>query len=211
LISGRYVTIQNVGLRSTAAMTREGTDISFPNGMLVQNSIENLSRRNRFLILTTLGLSSRCSLEQVQYVIARVREMLYSHSRVEQRTARFRMTGVQGLAYNVELFAYVLTGNYADFAAIQEDIFFRITRIVESAGASWAIPGQLSFPTPNQLIDEDKAASAQRVVQEWQDKRESPFPDFSDDRIAHLRGSISYPPHSSDPPTKNENPFKKAV
>jgi small-conductance mechanosensitive channel len=37
LISGRYVTIQNVGLRSTAAMTREGTDISFPNGMLVQN------------------------------------------------------------------------------------------------------------------------------------------------------------------------------
>ena len=109
LISGRYVTIQNVGLRSTAAMTREGTDISFPNGMLVQNSIENLSRRNRFLILTTLGLSSRCSLEQVQYVIARVREMLYSHSRVEQRTARFRMTGVQGLAYNVELFAYVLT------------------------------------------------------------------------------------------------------
>ena len=211
LISGRYVTIQNVGLRSTAAMTREGTDISFPNGMLVQNSIENLSRRNRFLILTTLGLSSRCSLEQVQYVIARVREMLYSHSRVEQRTARFRMTGVQGLAYNVELFAYVLTGNYADFAAIQEDIFFRITRIVESAGASWAIPGQLSFPTPNQLIDEDKAASAQRVVQEWQDKSESPFPDFSDDRIAHLRGSISYPPHSSDPPTKNENPFKKAV
>ena len=121
------------------------------------------------------------------------------------------MTGVQGLSYNIELFAYVLSGDYADFTAIQEDIFFRITSIVESAGASWALPGQLSFPTPNQLIDEDKAASAQRVVQEWQNKNESPFPDFSDDRIAHLRGSISYPPHSSDPPTKNENPFKKAV
>ena len=71
--------------------------------------------------------------------------------------------------------------------------------------------GTTFVSTPNQLIDEAKAASAQRAVQQWQDKSESPFPDFSDDRIAHLRGSISYPPQPSNPPTNNENPFKKAV
>src|SRR2546425_1507624 len=61
VISGRYVTVRNIGLRSTAATTREGTDIWFPNGMLLQSSIENLLRRNRFLIFTNLLLSCQCS------------------------------------------------------------------------------------------------------------------------------------------------------
>jgi hypothetical protein len=53
----------------------------------VQSNIENLSRRSRLLIFTTLSLSSQCSLEQVQCVIVKVREMLYSHTRVEQESA----------------------------------------------------------------------------------------------------------------------------
>src|SRR4029077_7588197 len=143
VISGRYVTVRNIGLRSTAATTREGTDIWFPNGVLVQGSIENLSRRNKFLIFTNLSFSGQCSLEQLQYVIARVREMLYAHARVEQESARFRLVGMHGSAYEVELFAYVRSSNAADFAAIQEDIFMRITKIVDSAGAAWAVPAQV--------------------------------------------------------------------
>ena len=174
IISGRNVTIRNIGLRSTAATTREGTDIRFPNGMLVQSSIENLSRRNKFLILTSLAFSRECSLDQLQCVIEKVREILYSHPRVEQLSARFRLAGIDGAGYQVELFAYILSRDAADFAAIQEDILFRITRIVEAAGAAWAVPVRLNYASTNQIVNEDKAAEAQRTVQKWQDKNENP-------------------------------------
>lgn len=192
-ISGRYVTIRNVGLRSTAATTREGTDIWFPNGMLVQSSIENLSRRSKFLIFTTLSLSSQCSLGQVECVIAKVREMLYSHTRVEQESARFRLAAVRGSAYDIELFAYVLSSNGFDFAAIQEDIFLRIAKIAESAGAAWAVATQVNHASARQLVSEDSVATAEQTVQEWRDRNENPFPDFSSARIAEMKGTLPFP------------------
>jgi len=193
LISGRHVTVCNVGLRSVRAHTREGTDISFPNGLLVQSSIENLSHRSRFLIMTTLSLSAESSVDQLKCVIARVREMLYSHARVEQSTARFRLAGAEGSGYQIELFAYVRSKSIADFTAVQEDLFFRITDIVESVGARWAIPAQVSYRSPLPLVSDEKATQAERVVQQWRDNNGSPFPDFPPGRIAEMRGTLAYP------------------
>ncbi len=205
VISGRYVTIRNVGLRSTAATTREGTDIWFPNGMLVQSSIENLSRRNKFLIFTTLSLSRECSLDQLQCVIEKVREVLYSHPRVEQQSARFRLAGIDGAGYQVELFAYILSRDAADFSAIQEDILFRITRTVEATGGAWAVPIRLNYTATNQRMNEEKAAEAQRTVQKWQDKNENPFPNFSAERMAELRGTLPYPSNGTPSGVRNPN------
>lgn len=193
IISGRYVTVRNIGLRSTSATTREGTDIWFPNGVLVQNNIENLSRRNKFLIFTTLPLSSQCSLAQVQCMIAKVREMLYSHTRVDQDSARFRLAGIRGVAYEIELFAYVRSSNGSEFAAIQEDIFFRIATIAELAGAAWAVSAQVNFASTKQLVNEDKAAEAERTVHGWRDGNQNPFPDFSSTRISEMRGTLPFP------------------
>jgi MscS family membrane protein len=193
LISGRYVTVCNIGLRSVRAHTREGTDITFPNGLLAQSSIENLSHRRRFLIMTTLSLSAEISAGQLKCVIARVREMLYSHARVEQSTARFRLAGLQGAGYQIELFAYVWSTRAVDFMAVQEDIFFRITDIVESVGARWAIPTHLSYQSPLPLVSAEKTNQAERIVQQWRDNNGNPFPDFSASRIAEMQGTIAYP------------------
>jgi MscS family membrane protein len=193
IISGRYVTVRNIGLRSTSATTREGTDIWFPNGVLVQSNIENLSRRSKFLIFTTLSLSSQCSLEQVQCVIVKVREMLYSHTRVEQDSARFRLAGIRGPAYEIELFAYVRSSNGSEFAAIQEDIFLRIATIAELAGAAWAVSAQVNFPSTKTLVNQEKAAQAEQTVQGWRDGNQNPFPDFTSARIAEMRGTLPYP------------------
>jgi MscS family membrane protein len=189
------------------ATTREGTEISFPNGMLVQSSIENLSRRSKFLIFTTLSLSSQCSLGQLQCLIARVREMLYAHARVEQETARFRLAELRGSAYHVELFAYIRSRTAAEFAAIQEDILFRIGKMVEAAGVAWAVPSQLSYRSTKPLVNSERAAEAERTVQRWQDNNENPFPDFPADRIAELRGSLPYPgeANTSQPERTQEN------
>jgi len=196
IISGRQVTVQEIGLRSIHVVTREGTEIAYPNGMLSQASIENLSRRTRFLIWTQLYLSYDCSLAQLQLVIVRVREILYSHARVETESARFRLSGLSPTGFSIELFAYVLTSSGTEFIAIQEDILFRIAEEVESAGARWA-PSQVTNPSKDRPVDSAKLADAEQAVRTWQESKEVPFPDFSFHHIADIRGTLPYPPEGS--------------
>jgi len=196
IISGRQVTIQEIGLRSIHVATREGTEIAYPNGMLSQASIENLSRRTRFLIWNQMYLSYDCSLAQLRLVIVRVREILYSHARVETESARFRLSGLTSTGFSVELFAYVLTSSGAEFIAIQEDILFRIAEVVESAGARWA-PSQVTNLSNDQPVDSVKLANAEQAVRAWQNSKEIPFPDFSIHHIAEIRGTLPYPPEGS--------------
>jgi len=197
MIDGRAVTIQEIGLRSLIVRSREGTQMSFPNGMLAQVGIENMSRRNRFLLWTTLVVSYETSLTQVRCLIARVREMLYSHSRLEQQSARFRLTNMTSVGYEVELFAFVQSTDGAEMAAIREDIFFRIADIAEAEGAVWAIPSQLTFLSKKQPVDAAKEAEARQMVQAWESENEYPFPDVSPQTLAKLRGTIAYPPERS--------------
>jgi len=204
VIDGRNVTVQEIGLRSLIVRAREGTQMSFPNGMLAQVGIENVSRRNRFLLWTTLVISYETSLTQVHCVIARAREMLYSHCRIEQESARFRLTSMTSVGYEVELFAFVQSTNGAEMAAIREDVFFRIADIAEAEGAVWAIPSQLTFLSRKQQVDAKKEADAEHTVQVWKGENENPFPDVSAQRLAQLRGTIAYPAQGSREDTEQE-------
>ena len=197
VISGRSVTVQEIGLRSIKVLTREGTQIAFPNGMLSQTTIENVSRRTRFLSSARLTFSYECSLAQLQLVIARVREFLYSHARVEAPTASFRMIGFSQTGYQVELSAYLRCGDGAEFTAIQEDIFLHVIEIMDTAGAVWAMPSQAIYLSKEHLIDERKMAEAEQTVRNWQTSNQVPFPDLSPDQIAALRDRVPYPSEQS--------------
>lgn len=214
VISDRIVTVRQIGLRSILTTTREGTEMRFPNGMLAQTNIENLSRQGKFLVATDLFLSYESSLAQLQIVVAKVRDMLYSHSRVLQETARFRLSGLAASGYQIELFAYVNSKDRAEFSAVQEDIFFRIVEIIESAGAPWAIPAQTTYLSHEQLVDEKKVAEAEETVEGWRSANQIPFPDFSPAHIAEVRGTLAYPPDRSvlqEGATEPQRSFKEAV
>jgi MscS family membrane protein len=214
VISNRTVTVREIGLRSILATTREGTEITFPNGMLAQANIENLSRQSKFLVSATLSLGHETSPAQLQCVVAGVRDMLYSHARILQETARFRLSGLTGSGYQIELFAHVRAGTTAEFAAIQEDILFRVLEIIESTGAPWAIPAQTTYLSKEQLVDEKKAAEAEETVRHWQNANEVPFLDFSPAHIAEVRGTLAFPPDGSvlrQAPTPVQGPVKETV
>jgi MscS family membrane protein len=213
VISGRSVTVQEIGLRSIRVVTREGTVIAFPNGMLSQATIENISRRTKFLTSARLALSYKCSLAQLQLVIARVRELLYSHVRVESETAAFRMVGFSATGYQVELSAYIRCNDGGDFVAIQEDILFRIIEIMETAGVVWAVPSQLAYLS-KEVKDEKKVTDAEQTIRNWQTSNQAPFPDFAPDHIAAVRGTVPYPAEHSvlrQRPSPLESHKKEAV
>lgn len=193
----RVGTVEDISLRSTSIRTVERTVLSIPNGALATMNVENLTRRDKILFKTNIGLRSDSAPDQLRFVLAEVRRMLYEHSKVEASSARVRLIGFGQSSIDLEIFSFVMTQDFGEFAAIREDLLFRVLDIVAQAGSALAFPSRITYMTQDPGLDKEKAAVAAEQVQKWRDDKQLPFPDFTPSEISAFRGSIEYPPPDS--------------
>jgi MscS family membrane protein len=92
--------------------------------------------------------------------------MLNEHPKIESRTSRIRVANFVGAAFAVELFAYVATGDWAEFTAIRQDVLLRIAEIVAASGARLAAPTRLTYLAQDAASDEEKSDAIVRRVTE---------------------------------------------
>jgi MscS family membrane protein len=166
-------TIEEIGLRSTRVRTLERTVITIPNAEFAKLQLENLTRRDRMLLRTTLGVRYETTPEQLRLLPARLREMLLAHPKVAvDDLLRVRFVGFGAYSLDFEIFAYVRTRDWSDFLAIREDIFLRVAEIVQEVGTSFAFPSQTHYlardagldgaaaPAPEAALEAARAAAA---------------------------------------------------
>jgi MscS family membrane protein len=139
----RTGTVEDIGLRSTRVRTEERTLLAIPNGTVATINVENLSRRDKMLFKTVLGLHLDTAAGQVRAVLAEIRRVLAENPKIEKSTTRVRLIELASAAINVELVCYVLTRDFGEFAAVREDVLLRIMNLVEDSGASLASPSRL--------------------------------------------------------------------
>ena len=190
-------TVEDIGLRSTRIRTMGRTVISIPNADMAIQSIENFAARDKILFNHTLTLRHETTADQLRFVLAGARTLLYQHPRVEQATARVRLLRFTPTGLDVELFAYVTTTDFEEFLAVQEDLLLRLMDTVEAGGTALAVPSQTTYLARHAGTDGEKGAEATRTVQAWRDRGELPFPDESPERKKALQGGIEYPPAGS--------------
>ena len=162
-------TVEAIGIRSTRMRGADRTLTTIPNGLLAKMPLVNLTRRDRILIQTTIGLRYETTQEQLHYILVRLRELLIGHSRVESETMRVRFVGFGDSSLNMEVFAYVTTRDWVEFLGIREDILLQVMAAVEQAGAAMAFPSQTLYMGRNQEPDKDKAAAAEAAVRAWRE------------------------------------------
>jgi len=189
----RTGTVEDIGLRSTRVRTEERTLLAIPNGTVATINVENLSRRDKMLFKTVLGLRTETTPDHLRYVLSEIRRILYSHPKIETKTVRVRLTELASGSINVELVCYVLTQDFNEFAAVREDLLLRIMHLVEDSGTGFALPSQTLYLGRDSGLEKDKADAAVKKVTEWRDGKQLPFPDFTDENISSFRGSIDYP------------------
>jgi MscS family membrane protein len=198
VIGTRVGTVEDISLRSVRIRTVERTELSIPSGTLATMSIENLSRRDKVLFNTTFGLRYETTVDQLRYVLAGVRRMLYEHPKVETVSARIRFAGFGASSLDTEIFCYVLTEDYSEFLAIREDLLLRVMEVVTAAGSAFALPARTIYQTSDPGVDKRRAEAAAGEVEKWRQRSDLPFPDFKPADISAFRGSIPYPrPDSS--------------
>ncbi len=190
-------TVEDISLRSTRIRTLDRTQLSIPNGALAAMNIENFNRRDKILFSPTIGVRADTTPDQLRFLLAELRQMLYGHPKIENESARIRLAGISNGSLNLEIFSYVLTRDYTEFTAIREDILLRIIEIVKNSGSDFALPSQTIRFGRDAGLESEKAANAERQVQQWRDEKQLPFPDFGPSDKSGFRGSIQYPDPNS--------------
>ena len=194
---GRVGTVEDISLRSTRIRTIERTQLSIPNGTLATMNVENLTRRDKILFNPKINLRYETTPDQLRYVLARTRRLLYEHPKVETASARIRFSAFADSWLTLEVFSYILTRDFAEFTAIQEDILLRIIDIVAEAGAGFAFPSQTVYLNRDSGLQKDKAEHAAEQVRKWREEGQLPFPDFAPTEVSEFRDSLPYPPPES--------------
>jgi MscS family membrane protein len=190
-------TVEDIGLRSTRLRTLDRTVVSVPNGQLATMSLENYTVRDKILFRHTIEVRYETSADQLRFVIAGIRRLLYEHPRVETEGARVRFVGLKDSALELEVYAYILETAYTVFLAIQEDLLLRIMDLVEESGTSFAFPSQTTYVARDAGLDEVKRNNATEKVSAWREQGVLPFPDFMPDDIAQFENKLQYPEQGS--------------
>ena len=161
----RTGTVEDIGLRSTRVRTEERTLLAIPNGTVATINVENLSRRDKLLFKTVLGLHLDTTADQLRHVLTEIRGVLSGHEKIEKNTIRVRLTELTPSAINVELVSYVLTRDFDEFAAVREELLLRIMTFVEDSGTNLASPSQKLYLSGDPASNKD-------VVKQITDSRE---------------------------------------
>ena len=155
-IGGRLGTVEDIGLRSLKLRTLDQNLLVVPNGLLAQMQFENMKARPKLLIDQTFSLRIETQAEQLRMVLDRVQSMLNEHPAIESGTSRIRLNDFAGAAFELELFAYVKTGDWMQFTAIRQDVILKVAEIVEAAGTRFAGPTQLIYLAGDEAIGPGK-------------------------------------------------------
>jgi MscS family membrane protein len=144
-IGGKLGTVEDIGLRSLRLRTLDQNLLVVPNSSLASMQFQNMKARSKLLISQNFSLRIETSVDQLRVILDRVQQMMNDHPFIESGSSRIRVADFAGAAFEMELWAYVKTGDWAQFTGIRQDVLLKIAKIVESAGTRLAAPTRLTY------------------------------------------------------------------
>jgi len=193
----RIGTVEEINWLSTRIRGIDRTVTNIPNAEFSRMHIVNLTQRDQRLLKATLQLRYETTPDQLRYVLTRMRELLLGHPMVTPDPARVRFVGFGAYSLDLDVFAYVRCVEQDTFLAVQEDLFLRMSDIVQEAGTGFAFPSQTTYFTRDTGPDTERTDKAETEVKHRRFTGKLPFPEFEDEEREQLEDILDYPPKGS--------------
>jgi MscS family membrane protein len=132
-------------------------------------TLENYRWRDKILCRQVIRLRYDLSPDHLRYVVEQLRDVMMRHAKVEEASARVRVLRLGENAIEVEVYGYILSREYGEFLAAQEDLLLQLMETLERTGAAVALPSQTTVVTQDAWVDPQKAAAAHRAVEKSRD------------------------------------------
>jgi MscS family membrane protein len=142
-LGGVTGTVEDIGLRTTAIRTPDRNLVIIPNAVVSESQVVNYSKRDRRLMKFVVGIRYETRRQQLLDIISKIKTYLELQELVDNERVRF--VGFGDSSLDIEVFAYILTTDYAEFLEIQENILVRIMEIIEAVGSDFAFPSQTLY------------------------------------------------------------------
>ena len=152
-------TIETVGIRSTRVRTFSQALVTVPNGVLANSSILNWSKMGKRRIKMNIGLTYDTSTETIEKIIKDIKNMLQNHKEINQDVMHIYFSKFDSSSLNIFCYYFTNTTVWGDFMKVREDTYFKIMKIVESNGSSFA------FPTQTLHIEKDTNFLENKIVE----------------------------------------------
>ncbi len=140
-------TIEQIGMRTTKLRTNNRTVVNIPNGEFSSMKIENFSPRDRFLFNPTFLLRLDTTSAQLKVVRDTIKAILLDEKLVNPDPARVRLVSVDKDGFKIEIFSFIDTVDFNEFAELQESMLLKMVEAIEASGAHLAIPAQHIYMT----------------------------------------------------------------
>jgi len=116
------------------------TLVSIPNAKVAGDVLDNYSVRQRIWYHPKLTLRYDSTRQQLNDVIAATRDLLVTHEKIQDDPLRVRLTGFGREGFELQVYAYVSTSDYAEYLEVAEELNLGIVDVVAKSGTNFAVP-----------------------------------------------------------------------
>ena len=141
-----------------------------------------------------LAIRYETTADQLRYLLAEIRRLFYEHPKVETETAQASASPISiTSALRLEITSYVLTPRLERISPRSaKTCCCASCEIVGAIGHRLCLPSRRPvYFSRDHGLDKEKAAAAEKQVQQWRDQHQLPFPDFAPADKSSFRGSIA--------------------
>lgn len=196
-VGGNTGTVEEIGLRSTRIRTVDRTLISIPNAQFSTEILENYGARDRIRLYQVIGVRYETSPDQLRWILAETRRLIFSHPMIGPDGARVRFVNFGASSLDFEIFCYVKTTDFATFVTVREDVFLRLMDIVAASGSGFAFPSQTLYLGRDTGLDPEATQQAEAQVRGWREQNLLPFPNSTEEEVRSMVDTLDYPPKGS--------------
>lgn len=138
-------TVEEISFRSTRVRTFADAIVTVPNSTLANDSITNWSKMGKRQITFQLKVSYNTPRINLEQIVKKINELLQSHPDTHKDTIFATFDQYDENGYGIFIYFFTNTTNWGEFLKVKEEINFKIKGILESEGASPAVPTRKLF------------------------------------------------------------------
>jgi MscS family membrane protein len=139
--------VEKVGFRSTRIRTYDQSFVTMPNKKMIENAVDNLTKRRLRRVRMIIGLSFSTSATQLHKIISDIQALLQKRNLDENMVVALEGFGESSI--NLLVIYYTPFDPVENFFQLRSDINFEIMDVVAANGASFAFPvREIKMETP---------------------------------------------------------------
>lgn len=134
--------VEEIGFRSTKIRTFAKTQISVPNNIIANMSLDNFSRMPKRRIKLNVGVTYETTPPQMQEAVQNIRQMLEKHPGIHQEFMLVNFTDFGPSSLDILVYCFTVTTDWAEYLKVRQEVALNIMIILEELGLEIAFPSQ---------------------------------------------------------------------